>query len=130
MFYIWSRILPDILLGGGGALGAHTLFGNATLVDSDNAVVLGGGLALISDGKARSEIVVRNPESGEEERLVFSKGNTWIPVFHLIQVIRELYQADELEMHSSSTDPCKICAGTGLYEDEEGNWRDCSLCRL
>lgn len=107
----------------------HRLFGNATLVDSENAVMLGGGLALLSDGASRSEIVVSDPESGQEERLVFSRGNSWIPVFHLIQVIRELYQKDELEFHSSTNDePCELCGGTGMYEDDEGNWKDCGVC--
>ena len=107
----------------------HRLFGNATLIDSENAVMLGGGLALLSDGSSRSEIIVSDPGSGQEERLVFSKGNSWIPVFHLIQVIRELYQSDELEFHTTAReDPCELCGGTGMYEDGEGNWRDCNHC--
>jgi hypothetical protein len=105
------------------------LFGNATLIDSDNAVMLGGGLALLSDGQSRSEIVVSDPVSGQEERLVFSKGNSWIPVFHLIQVIRELYQADALEFHTTAPEhPCEVCGGMGMYEDEDLNWRDCTAC--
>lgn len=107
----------------------YRLFGNATLIDSDNAVMLGGGLALLSDGQSRSEIVVKDPESGQEERLVFRGGNRWIPVFHLIQVIRELYQSDELEFHStSSNEPCAVCGGRRGNEDEEGNWKSCPVC--
>lgn len=108
----------------------HTLSGRALLVDDDNAVMLGGGLALLSDGQSRSEIIITDPKSGREERLIFTVGTTWVPVYHLIQVIRELFDAESLEVHVSSDDdtPCAVCNGTGMYEDEDGNWRDCSQC--
>lgn len=107
----------------------HELFGTARLADTETSVVLGGRLAFVSDGASRSEIIIGDADGGKEERLVFTIGTTWMAVYQLIQVIRDLYQADELEVHvSSPDDPCVLCGGLGLYEDEEGNWRDCRQC--
>jgi hypothetical protein len=74
----------------------YRLFGHVTLIDTNNAQLLGGEFALLSDGESRSEIVVANPDTGEEERLTFTKGASWLPVFHLIETMRALYPSDDL----------------------------------
>lgn len=105
------------------------LAGGAVLIDSANTMILSGNISFISDGKSRSEIVIMNPDSGREERLVFSHGSTWMAVYHLIQVIRELFQTNELEVQIEISErPCPECGGAGMIEDTEGNWRDCRSC--
>lgn len=106
----------------------HHLAGRTELVDGANAVTLSGRIAFVSDGQSRSEIVIADSESGQEERIVFTRGNSWVAVFHLIQVIRELYRADELEFQTDPASPCEVCGGLGMFEDDEGNWRDCTSC--
>lgn len=105
------------------------LAGSTTLLDSANAMMLSGNIAFLSDGKSRSEIVIEDPESGRVERLVFSQASTWVAVYHLIQVIRELYQTNDLEVHTETREgPCPECGGTGMVEDAEGNWHNCRAC--
>ncbi len=106
------------------------LAGNAILLDQATSVLLSGRLALISDGHSRSEIVIRELDGEREERLVFTSGSTWAPVYHLIQVIRELYGEGQVQHIDSSAQPCPRCEGQKMIEDADGNWRDCAECVL
>ncbi len=59
---------------------------------------------------------------------MFTTGSTWVPVYHLMQVIRELYDAGQVEMIDVSAMPCPQCEGRRMVEDEDGNWQDCGAC--
>lgn len=106
----------------------NDLAGNVILFDKANSVLLSGRLALHSDGASRSEIVIAELEGDREERLVFARGSSWAPVYHLIQVIRELYDSGAVVRRDPSAAPCDHCGGQLMYEDAEGNWRDCGAC--
>lgn len=88
-------------------------------------VILHGEIALMTDGQGRSEIQVRNNETGSMERLVFTTGTMWIPVWHLIQAIRDTH--GQVDVIDGSQGACGDCVD-GEYEDDEGNWKPCPVC--
>ena len=106
------------------------LFGQSMLMDGDTRVVLRGEIALMTDGRNRSEIHVTNEETGMMERLVFTTGSLWIPVMQLIQAIREMH--DPVDVVTSVIDGnagnCSECGGVKQVTDEEGNWKPCPVC--
>lgn len=106
------------------------LFGQSMLLDGTTGVVLRGEIALMSDGKGRSEIHVRNDETGLMERLVFTSGTLWIPVMQLIQAIRDTHEAVEVQVDviDGTAGRCSGCDGVKQVADDEGNWRPCPLC--
>ena len=107
----------------------NKLSGTAAFYDDGNSVLLGGRLALSSDGHSRSEIVLRPIESEEEERLVFKTGSTWMPVYHLILVIREMFDSSPVRSGDAEVPQlCPQCDGAGIYEDLDGNWLECPHC--
>lgn len=109
-------------------MGTEKLFGQSMLMDGASRVVLRGEIALLSDGVGRSEIHVRNDETGLEEKLIFSTGPMWIPVMHLIQVIREIHEGYSIDVVDDDGGVCPECIH-GEYEDDEGNWRPCPRCQ-
>lgn len=110
-------------------MGTEKLFGQSMLMDGASGVVLQGEIALMSDGEGRSEIHVRNEGTGMLEKLVFKTGSTWIPVLHLIQVIRDIHDEHDIGVRviGSGGGECTECV-QGEYEDEHGNWRPCPVC--
>lgn len=100
------------------------LFGQSMLMDADTRVILRGEIALMSDGKGRSEIHVRNDETGMVEKLVFTTGTLWIPVLQLIQAIRDTHEIHDIGV---AVEACTECVH-GEYEDEHGNWKPCPAC--
>lgn len=106
------------------------MFGQSMLMDGDTRVILRGEIALITDGHGRSEIQVRNDETGMMERLVFTTGALWIPVMQLIQAIRDTHTPVDLHVGviDGSGGVCATCGGAGQAQDTEGNWRQCPAC--
>lgn len=104
------------------------LSGQAMFVDHGASILLCGRMTLHSDGEGRSEIVLRSPDGSEEQRLVFSARSTWVPVFQLIQVIREAFGASSQATASVVANSCNTCSGQGGGFDEDGNWLDCPTC--
>ena len=106
------------------------LRGNSLLFDPTRGVVLRGEIRLMSDGKGRSEIHVRNDETGNAEHLVFSSGGLWIPVLQLIQAIQDTHT--EVDIGVSVIDgnggPCSMCGGLVEGYDDEGNTITCPQC--
>lgn len=106
------------------------LFGQSMLYDSAKSVVLSGEIALMSDGRGRSEIHIRNQETGLMERLVFTTGTLWIPVMQLIQAIRDTHDVidNQLAIVDGNAGTCADCGGVRQVTDAEGNWRACPRC--
>ena len=102
--------------------------GRSILLDHVKQVILSGEVALLSDGKGRSEIQIRDSESGRVEQLVFSTGTMWIPVYQLMLAIQDVHQRDEVEVVVPGHEVCPECGGHREYEDGEGNWRTCQIC--
>jgi hypothetical protein len=126
MFYFETRIAVvkerDMVTG-------DRLSGQAVFFDGGRSVLLAGRLVLNSDGRSRSEIVVRNLSGHIEERIVFTGGNRWIPVYQLIQVIREAYDVSAaVPPDTSAPIACGTCGGLKGGLDIDGNWRDCPTC--
>ncbi len=54
--------------------GSREAFRQSILMDGTSRVVLRGEIALLPEGEGRSEIHVRNEDTGLEEKLIFSTG--------------------------------------------------------
>ena len=108
----------------------ETLHGNSLLFDPNRGVVLRGEICLTSDGKGRSEIHVTNDVTGIQEHLVFTSGQTWIPVLQLIQAIQDTHLDIDIGVTviDGTRGVCAECEGLGECEDDEGNWTPCKLC--
>lgn len=108
----------------------HRLSGQSVFVDGDQSIMLCGRMRLVSDGKGRSEIRLRSLDGSEEEALVFTAESTWVPVYQLIQVIRETFDVTSVPSPPSPVEnaSCQACAGLGGNTDRDGNWRDCPDC--
>lgn len=100
------------------------------LLDGTSGVILRGEIALMTDGKGRSEIHVRNDETGMVEKLVFTTGPLWIPVMQLMQAIRDTHESYDIgvKVVDGSHGACEGCGGAKQYADEEGNWQPCPAC--
>ena len=113
------------------------LFGRTYLMDGMSGFMFDGEIALLTDFRRRSEIQVRDGESGEEERLVFSTGQLYVPVMQMIQVITELHTStqvrfvttpDSAVLIPAEPERCPKCGGYGFVVDEWG-YEDVCECR-
>lgn len=111
-------------------MATEKLFGQSMLFDGTSKVILRGEIALMSDGKSRSEIHVKNEETGMTERLVFTTGPLWIPVLQLIQAIRDTHTEYDIlaDVVDGSHGSCGECDGVKQVTDDEGNWKPCPVC--
>lgn len=114
----------------GALLATEKLFGQSMLMDGTSHVILKGEIALMSDGAGRSEIHVKNEDTGAMERLVFTTGPLWIPVMHLIQAIRDTHEEHDIgaSVIDGTVGECTECDGIREAQDDEGNWRPCPVC--
>lgn len=108
----------------------HRLTGQSVFIDGEHSVLLCGRMHIVSDGKGRSEILLQSLDGSDEEELVFTAGSTWVPVYQLIQVIREAFDVSPSPASSapSIAATCQTCAGEGGNTDRDGNWQDCPDC--
>jgi hypothetical protein len=53
------------------------LSGYITLYDPGHQAVISGDISFLSDGVSRAEIILKNSDTNEEHRLVFTGPNAW-----------------------------------------------------
>lgn len=113
---------------------AWMLSGEAILANVETRMVFDGSITYWTDNKSRSLMIVRNPRTGNEDRLEISAPGPWWVIQHQMQIIEETYGGTpmlEVEHRkvSGGSGACSSCDGTGGGYDHEGNWVDCPVCR-
>lgn len=72
------------------------LFGSSMLVDSVTGMMQHGEIAIMFNSAGRSEIQVRNPETGDMEAIETGDQDSEL-IEHLVQAIRRVHAAIDLQ---------------------------------
>lgn len=104
--------------------------GDSILMNVGTRMVLAGRLTLWTDHKRRSVVLVRNPETGNEDKLELNAPRPWWVIQWVMQMIVDVFEDSPiLEMtHQPVSAMCEYCCGAGGAEDRDGNWVDCPAC--
>lgn len=109
------------------------LSGDMVLANVETRVVYGGGVTYWTNNRDKSMMIVRNPETGDEERVVVEAPREWWHIQHQMQLIQEhLHGSPMIEVTYRVVDEnghCATCGGARGAFDEDENWLDCPECR-
>lgn len=104
--------------------------GDSIFLNVGTRMVLAGRMTLWTDHKRRSVVVVRNPQTGNEDRLDLAFPRPWWVIQWIMQMIMDVFEGSPiLEVTRETTSAtCDKCGGAGGAEDKDGNWVDCPDC--
>lgn len=109
---------------------ASLLTGEAMLANAETRLVFQGTISLWTNNTNRSLVIIRNPLTGNEDRMVVESPRQWWLLQHLMQMIEENFSGTPMLEVERTISPsvCARCNGTGGSYDEDGNWLDCKEC--
>lgn len=107
------------------------LSGETILANIETRMVFNGWITYWTDNKSRSLMIVKDPLTGNEDRMELVHPRPWWVIQQQMQIIEEMYGGTpmlEVE-HRDVSNRCSKCDGTGGGYDHEGNWITCPECR-
>lgn len=109
------------------------LSGETVLANFETRMVFDGWITYWTDNRSRSVMIVKNPRTGNEDRLDVKSPRAWWVIQHQMQMIEEMFEGTPmLEVEHQRVDEggqCSQCDGSGGGYDHEDNWVDCPECR-
>lgn len=108
------------------------LSGEVVLANYETRMVIDGRITFWTNNKSKSMMILQNPLTGNEDRLVLTSPAPWWVIQHQMQMFEEMLGGTpmlEVEHRPVGAYDCDTCSGSGGEYDTEGNWIDCPQCK-
>lgn len=106
------------------------LTGDAVLANIETRMVMYGTITFWTDNRSKAMVIVKNPVTGNEDRITVTAPGPWWVIQHQMQIIEEQFTGSpmlEVQRTKTVTD-CATCGGVGGAYDKDGNWIECPEC--
>lgn len=106
------------------------LTGDTVLTNVETTMVFMGTVTFWTDNVGKSMMIVRNPDTGNEDRQTITAPGPWWIIQHQMQIMEEAFSGTPLleVKRKVGSGMCRTCGGAGGGYDKDQNWIECPEC--